>query len=50
VLAAQGADVVVTERRGRNVPTEMLYGGVVEHVNMSVEDMQSIAVRLVGSA
>jgi hypothetical protein len=26
----------------------MLYGSVVEHVNMSVEEMQSILVRLVG--
>ena len=36
------------ERRGRNVPTGMLYGTVVEHVNMNVEEMQSILVRLVG--
>jgi hypothetical protein len=28
----------------------MLYGSVVEHVNMSVEEMQSILVRLVGHA
>jgi hypothetical protein len=26
----------------------MLYGTVVEHVDMSVEEMQSILVRLVG--
>jgi hypothetical protein len=37
------------ERGGRNVPTGMLYGSVVEHVDMSVEEMQSILVRLVGS-
>src|SRR5262249_15521424 len=37
------------ERGGRNVPTGMLYGTVVEHVDMSVEEMQSILVRLVGS-
>ena len=37
------------EREGRNVPTGMLYGTVVEHVDMSVEEMQSILVRLVGS-
>ena len=37
------------ERGGRNVPTGMLYGTVVEHVDMSVEERQSILVRLVGS-
>jgi hypothetical protein len=37
------------ERGGRNVPTGMLYGIVVEHVDMSVEEMQSILVRLVRS-
>jgi hypothetical protein len=36
------------ERGGRNVPTGMLYGSVVEHVDMSVEEMQRILVRLVG--
>jgi len=36
------------ERGRRNVPTGMLYGTVVEHVDMSVEEMQSIPVRLVG--
>jgi hypothetical protein len=50
VLVAQGADVVVTKCRGRNVPTGMLYGSVVEPVDMSVEEMQGISVRLVGSA
>ena len=33
---------------GRNVPTGMLYGTVVEHVDMSVEEMQGILVRLIG--
>ena len=37
------------ERGGRNVPTGMLYGSVVEHVDMSVEEMQSILVRLTGN-
>ena len=37
------------ERGGRNAPTGMLYGTVVEHVDMSVEEMQRILVRLVGS-
>jgi len=36
------------ERTGRHVPTGMLYGTVVEYVDMSVEEMQSILVRLVG--
>jgi hypothetical protein len=36
------------ERAGRNVPTGMLYGSVVEHVDMSVAEMQSILVRLIG--
>ncbi len=36
------------ERGDRNVPTGMLYGGVVEYVNMSVDEMQSILVRFVG--
>jgi hypothetical protein len=36
------------ERGGRNVPTGRLYGTVVEHIAMSVEEMQSILVRLIG--
>ena len=36
------------ECAGRNVPTGMLYGTVIEHVDMSVEEMQSILVRLIG--
>ena len=36
------------ERGGRNVPTGMLYGTVVEYVDMSVEEMQAILARLVG--
>ena len=36
------------ERGGRHVPTGMLYGTVVEYVDMSVEEMQSILVRLIG--
>ena len=36
------------ERSGRNVPTGMLYGNVVEYVDMSVDEMQSILVRLIG--
>jgi hypothetical protein len=36
------------ERGDRNVSTGMLYGSVVEYVDMTVEEMQSILVRLVG--
>jgi hypothetical protein len=36
------------ERRGRNVPTAMLYGRVVEHVNLSVGQFQRILQRLTG--
>jgi hypothetical protein len=36
------------ERGGRDVPTGMLYGSVVEYVDMSMEEMQSILVRLIG--
>jgi len=36
------------ERGGRYVPTGMLYGSVVEHVDMGVDEMQSILVRLIG--
>jgi hypothetical protein len=36
------------ERRDRSVPTAMLYGSVVEHIDMSVEEMQGILARFVG--
>jgi hypothetical protein len=36
------------EHGGRNVPTGILYGTIVEYVDMSVEEMQSILVRLIG--
>jgi hypothetical protein len=36
------------ERPGRNVPTAMLYGRVVEHVSMSVPEFQTLLQRLVG--
>ena len=36
------------ERGDGNVPTGMLYGSVVEYVDMSVDEMQSILVRFVG--
>lgn len=40
--------VIQRERGGRNVPTTMLYGRVVEHVDMSVEELQAILQRLGG--
>ncbi len=36
------------QRNGRNVPTAMLYGRVVEHVDMSVAELQAILQRFVG--
>jgi DNA gyrase/topoisomerase IV subunit A len=37
------------ERVGRNVPTAMLYGRVVEHVDMSEDELQDILQRLTNS-
>jgi len=34
------------ERGGRMVPTAMLYGRVVEHIDISVDELQRILVRL----
>ena len=36
------------EQGDRQIPTAMLYGRVVELVDMSVEDMKSILLRSVG--
>ncbi len=36
------------EGDGRDVPTGMLYGSVVEYIDMSVDEMQRILVRLIG--
>ncbi len=36
------------ERPGRNVPTALLYGRVVEHVSISVPEFQRVLARLVG--
>ena len=36
------------ELGGRNVPTAMLYGRVVEHIDLSVPEFQRILQRLVG--
>ena len=37
------------ERNGHNVPTAMLYGRVLEHVDMSESELQEILQRLTGS-
>jgi len=37
------------ERGGANVPTALLYGRVVEHVDVSIEEFQRVLQRLVGS-
>lgn len=37
------------ERNGRGVPTAMLYGRVVEHVDISVDELQATLSRLVGA-
>ena len=41
--------VLQTELGDRNVPTAMLYGRVVEHVNLSVGAFQKLLQRLVGT-
>ena len=37
------------ERADGNVPTALLYGRVVEHVDVSVEEFQAVLQKLVGS-
>lgn len=34
------------ERAGRNIPTPMLYGRVVEHIDLSVSELVEIVARL----
>jgi hypothetical protein len=36
------------ERKGRNVPTALLYGRVVEHVDVSEQEFQRVLGRLIG--
>ena len=36
------------ERNDANVPTALLYGRVVEHVDVSIEEFQRVLQRLVG--
>jgi hypothetical protein len=37
---------VQAEREGRDVPLPMLYGRVLEHVDMSIGELQDIVARL----
>ena len=41
-------DQLQQERGGRNAPTAMLYGRVVEYVDMSEQELQRILQRLCG--
>ena len=41
-------DRLQKERGGRNVPTAMLYGRVVEHADISIVELQSTLQKLVG--
>jgi hypothetical protein len=41
--------VLEKERGGRNVPTAQLYGRVVEHVDISVDELQATLQRLIGA-
>jgi len=42
-------DQIQRELKGRNVPTAMLYGRVLEQIDMSVDEMQAIIQRLTAS-
>jgi predicted HTH domain antitoxin len=41
-------DEIQKELGGRNVPTVMLYGRVVEYVDISVDELQLILQKLIG--
>jgi hypothetical protein len=41
-------DKIQKELGGRNVPTVMLYGRVVEYVDISVDELQLILQKLMG--
>ena len=41
-------DQIQKERNDRNVPTVMLYGRLVEHINISEQELQEILQRLTG--
>ena len=42
-------DQTQRELGGRSVPVAMLYGRVVEHIDISVTELQRILERLIGS-
>jgi len=42
-------DKIQKELGGRNVPTAMLYGRVVEHIDMSIDELQSLLQKLIGT-
>ena len=42
-------DQIQKERDGRNLPTAMLYGRVLEYVDMSEQELQDILQRLTNS-
>ena len=37
------------ERDGANVPTAMLYGRVLEHIDVTIAEFQAVLSRLVGA-
>ena len=42
--------VIQEELNREDVPTAMLYGRVVEHVNVSVQEFQTVVARLTGKS
>lgn len=42
-------NIIQNELGGRNVPTAMLYGRVLEYVDISVDEMQLILQKLIGN-
>ena len=42
-------DLASRERGGASVPTAMLYGRVLEHIDVSVDEFQRCLQRLVGT-
>lgn len=42
-------DKIQKERGGRNVPTAMLYGRVLEYVDIGIDEMQLILQKLTGN-
>jgi hypothetical protein len=42
-------DEIQKERGGRNAPTAMLYGRVLEYMDISADEMQLILQKLIGN-